>query len=255
MLASTAEAQPSRPKKKNFVGAQSHSPASSTSALVECYRRLSRAVKTLRRHRGDPALHAGSGSSARSLGDAPVASGDAERDCQPRGHRPGLSASSSGIRLSRIPPCRPFSQVTPAKGGSTGIPDSLDTKQVNTSGPAAMSRGFVLVSPVLTCPLRSPSLVLSGLFLFVNISARGLACGRRSRCRNGWQAPDLRKQLHEYGIVDGKRLAKFPGIDPEKLLFGARDRATFVRYRENRKPRKQTAPGTNGPGKRKPANT
>lgn len=65
----------------------------------------------------------------------PHAERDRHRWCQ----RSGQSVSSSGIRLSWIPPCLTFPQVRPRPGGSTGIPDSLDTKQGSTSGPAALS--------------------------------------------------------------------------------------------------------------------
>lgn len=64
----------------------------------------------------------------------------AERVCQWWGRYPGRYASSTDIRLSRIPPYPLSAQRTSAARGSNGVPDTLDTKQVITSDRAAVPR-------------------------------------------------------------------------------------------------------------------
>ena len=118
---------------------------------------------------------AGSVVLARLPGATLVGRSDAERHCQAWGRRPGLSTSSSGIRLRWIPPYQPFSQLAPPAGGSTVVSDSLDTKQVNTSGPAVVSCDLVTVLLLLTTAAASPYLVLGFLHYFLKTPA--LICG------------------------------------------------------------------------------
>lgn len=220
MLASTAViASPTR-KKKNSVSAPLHSAAILSLLHVERRARLRRfPCRSRGRARTRPLNATGTGR------------GDAERDGQPWGRRPGRSASPSGIRLSRIPSCQAFSQVTKDDGGSTGIPDSLDTKRVSTSGPAAVSPVVTLVVGCAQVHSAHPiRLVLAHIFPLGNSCPRFLysrpaffALSNRDPSRS-----DLRKCLQETDASSPSGSPKFAEIDAGNLLRTARDRVTFV---------------------------
>lgn len=123
---------------------------------------------------GDPAL---------ALGPAATVLEPPQEDCRCHWwcHWPGQPASSSGGRLSWIPSSRASAQVRPRTGGSIGIPDSLDTKQENTSGQAAVSCVSRARHPVVSCVDLSPSPVVPFLVCLCNsIRMTALSECRRS---------------------------------------------------------------------------
>lgn len=153
MLTSTVTAQPSPQKKSSLVGPRLRNrfpaPAPKNRALPRRAHRHITGTRRAQPHRAATRSAAlsrdGHGGAATPCGISPATAarrGGTQRRCQPWGHSGGHSASSSGIRLRRIPQCHASPQHTAPSGGSTGIPDSLDTKQVITSGPAALSRQF-----------------------------------------------------------------------------------------------------------------
>lgn len=99
------------------------------------------------------------GDPAPALGPAAIVLEPPHEDCRCHWwcHWPGQPVSSSGGRLSWIPLSRASAQVRPCAEGSVGIPDSLDIKQENTSGQAAVSRVSRARLPVVTCVDLSPS--------------------------------------------------------------------------------------------------
>lgn len=186
MLASTVVEQSTRPKKKNSVDATLYPTTMPTLLLPRCCARLSRiAIAVRRRVLGRGIQRDASISSAdrhvlaRLPGATLAGRNDAERDCHPWGRRSGLSGSPSGIPLRWIPPYRLFSQLTRHAGGSTGVPDSLDIKQVNTSGPARVSRNPVIAARVLNAAIRSPyPPVISFFYFLVAINFGGVPISR-----------------------------------------------------------------------------
>jgi hypothetical protein len=245
MLASTTTAQPSRPKKKNPVGA----PLYFTTIHSECGVRLSRTATTSLRETRDHDVHREAGipgAERHALPQLPAITLTegigAERDWQPWGRRPGLSASSSGIRLKWIPSCQPFSQLKPPARGSTGVPDSLDTKQESTSGPATVSRNFVIASPVLTTAPHPPYLPLNSLSHFLKRSEfmRGLACRRRTHsepARNGLTCTNVSGECVPFTSKDS---GNFQKLTREKYCAAPGVELLLLCHRENRKPQQTT---------------
>jgi hypothetical protein len=250
MLTSTVVAQPSRTKKKNLVGAIPYSTAMPTRLGVEWRARLSHTARTLRRrmHARDACvLAAGRCAPAWLPVTTRTVANRANCECQPWGRRPGRSASPSGIRLRRIPPSRTSPQLTPPAGGSTGVPDSLDTKRVNASGPALMSGGRPVRSPWATPVPRSPSRGLSSSFCFTNpLFIRGYACRRRSHsgvARNDVTCANMTGKC----AISAESWPKFPKFDPENYCAAPRGRVTFVVSPGKRKSKQGTVPNVNPP--------
>ncbi len=161
--------------------------------------------------------------------------GGAERVCQWRGRYPGRYTSSSGIRLSRIPPCPAFAQRIPGTRGSNGVPDTLDTKQVITSGRAAVSDVSNSIHPALTFDDTSPYRVLVSLLLNSLLNSyfiRGPACPPSTSDSTpiGAGPAETVRETPRIRIPNGRYVKprKFPRIRPENLLRGARVRVTFV---------------------------
>jgi hypothetical protein len=236
MLASTVAAQSSTPKKKNTVPTPRYFIAMSPPPRNELRARPSRATSTARRHarchRSDCDAGASSADHDTRL-RSPTAAGmrevDAEGDCRPGFRCPCRSGSFSGIRLRRIPPCQPFSQFTPALGGSAGVPDSLDTKQVSTSGPTPVSFRFVMSSSLVANALRSPRACPVSHFCFINevhLSAvlfwAGVEISESScdclTCAN----------VAEISVDRTESQSNSPKLTPKTYCVSVRDRVTFV---------------------------
>ncbi|QWF81021.1 hypothetical protein HUW46_04446 [Amycolatopsis sp. CA-230715] len=244
MLASTVIAPPSRPKKKNPVDVSLYSTTTPELLFVERRARLPRTANTAQNHfRGHDAQCDTSTSDAehhvpaRLPGATPADRSDAESDRHPGGRRPGLSASYSGIRLRRIPPYQPFSQLTPPARGSTGVPDSLDTKRVSTSGPA-VSRTFVVVPPVLTTALHSPHSPLIPLFVFLKRTSfiRGPVCFRRICFGSDENALTCANADGNCVPLASQVGQNFPKLIPETYCVAPGVELRLLCHRENRKP-------------------
>jgi len=237
MLASTVIARRIRPKKKNLVSAPLNSKTISEPSLVECCARPSRAATWDRDSQRAVAAtcHPRAGAN------------DAESRSRPGVHRPGPSASSSGsssgARLSRIPPCPAFEQLTLPLGGSTGVPDSLDTKQASTSGPGAVSRGLVITPAVLTSARPSSHAPPKPFFYSLKRTVFFYGCNprRRTLFRPAQSIP-------VNAFRSRRNIAKnFPKMTPENYCTPARDRVTFVVYRANGKHTEPPPPAANYP--------
>jgi hypothetical protein len=236
MLASTVVAQSPTLKKKNTVRTPHYFIAMSPPPHIEPRARPSRATSTARRRGRDRRCDCDASTSSVDQGNrlrSPAATGtregDAEGDCRSGFRCPCRSVSFSGIRLRRIPPSQPFSQFTPAVGGSAGVPDSLDTKQVSTSGQAAASRAFAsvhrLVASVIYSPCRRPGFHFY-LFNYMH-SCAALCLAGVVHCCNPSQVADQ----HKWKWKSSRRIenpAKSSKLVPENYCAAARDRVTFV---------------------------
>lgn len=236
MLTSAVVAQPPRAKKKNLVRAVSYSTTMPTFSGAEWRVRLSRAARTRRRRirthrtaRDADVLDAGHCVPGWPPAAMHAVANRATCDCrQPWGRPPGRSASHPGIRPRRIPPSRTSPQLTPPARGSTGVPDSLDTKQVNTSGPAAMPCGRPIRFSWATLVPRSPSRGLLSSFcftypLFIHGCARRRLSYSGSSC-NGVTCANMTGKC----MLSAESWPKFPEFIPENYCVAAWQRVTFV---------------------------
>ncbi len=174
-------------------------------------------------------------------------SDSAEYGCHQRVHQPGRSGTCSGIRLRRIPLASASPQHTRPRGGSTGIPDSLDTKQVITSGPAAVSRQYRRSSSVAAGIHTSPFRTLAIRSLLLKPIHSAAALTSAEFCRPGSDTGTL-------NCTNNALFRIYPPFFGEiTRKMGAESYCDHIRaelrlscHRENRKPQNQ--PTTNGNG-------
>ncbi len=161
----------------------------------------------------------------RSPGATGTCWNDAERDCQRGCRRTCRSVSFSGIRLSRIPLCQLLPQLRRPMGGSVGVPDSLDAKQVSTSGPAPVPCRLLTASVVLASACWSPPAGAASHCYFLHkahLDAILFVAGVGVLgCNNNFLTCANAKRI-------ASQVAKFPEINPENYCAHVRDRVTFV---------------------------
>ncbi|VVJ22708.1 Uncharacterised protein [Amycolatopsis camponoti] len=238
MLASTVAAQSSTPKKKNPVRTLHLFAAMASPVRIERTAQLPHAATTA----PDRASGHGIDRDASAPGGdrnnhswTPTATAarkeDAESGCR-AGFRPDCrSVSHSAIRLSRILSCYPLSQLRATVGGSVGIPDSLDTKQVSTSGPAVVPCCLIIVFTRLARACQSPSAIPSSYLYFLNEVD--------SFAVSFWAGVDVLQSgdtCLTCANVPGIPLLSANSLEltPETYCAGSRDRATFVASPEKR---------------------
>ncbi len=237
MLASTAVTQSPKAKKKNPVDAILYSVTKSALSRAECCTRPSRIAKNADRcqmcgrdvQRSARAACAARRVLAQPPGAALAGRGVAEGDRRSRCRRPGLSVWSSGIRLSRIPQCQAFPQLTPRATGSTGVPDSLDAKQASTSGRAGVSGVSVVDPSGLVTAVRSPCPLLPpACFLNRTAFACGHTGGRRAHAERAENGSTCINASGKCVPIAPKCRRNYLELARGKLLCGVRDRVTFV---------------------------
>ncbi|WP_410647989.1 hypothetical protein [Amycolatopsis sp. cmx-4-54] len=129
---------------------------------------------------------------------------------------------------------------------------------MNTSGPAAMSRGSVIVSPALTLVPPSPSPFPSFSFYLLKRTTfiRGFICGRPSlfsAIHKRLTCANISMKSRAFTQKDRQNSLK---LTPETYCAAPGVELRLLCHRENRKQRQTTAPGANiSPESGKPENT